>query len=73
MTQADQIAAHLRNPGARLTALDALRMYGISRTAARVLELRKSGMDIRSNLIPVVGRNGVAHVTEYSLGPEVRP
>lgn len=60
------ILAHLQKKG-KLTSLDALRLYGVSRAAARVLELREQGVNITTNMIPVVGRSGIARVAEYSL------
>jgi hypothetical protein len=57
----------LEKPGARLTALDALRMFGVSRAAARIEELRKQGMAIQTTMVPVVGMSGTARVAEYSL------
>lgn len=66
-TQCKAIADHLKKPGARLTALDALRMFGCARAAARVDELRKAGMAIQTNMVQVIGANGPARVAEYSL------
>jgi 5-enolpyruvylshikimate-3-phosphate synthase len=70
-SQCASIAAHLAKPGARLTSLDALRLYGCSRAAARVDELRKAGMAIKTDMVRVIGRNGVARVAEYSLAVKV--
>lgn len=47
------IAEHFAEPGATLTALEALRMFGSNRLAARVLELRRAGVAIESRLIHV--------------------
>jgi hypothetical protein len=66
-SQAQVIAAHFSKPGATLTAFDALRLYGISRTAARIDELRRSGMAIETRMVPVIGRHGTARVAEYVL------
>lgn len=66
-SQCKMIANHLKRPGARLTALDALRLFGCARTAARIEELRKAGMDIKTNMIPVIGQRGTARVAEYTL------
>lgn len=66
-SQNQAIATFLKKPGARLTALDALRMFGISRTAARIDELRKQGMVIQTTMVPVVGMSGTARAAEYSL------
>jgi hypothetical protein len=66
-TQCKAIADHLKKPGARLTSLDALRLYGCARAAARVDELRKAGMAIQTSMVQVIGTNGPARVAEYSL------
>lgn len=66
-SQCKMIAAHLAKPGARLTSLEALRLYGCMRTAARIEQLRKQGMDIKTNMISVIGSNGPARVAEYVL------
>lgn len=67
-SQCKAIAEFLAKPGACLTALDGLRMFGCSRTAARVNDLRRRGMDIRTTMISVVGNHGPAKVAEYSMG-----
>lgn len=69
-SQCKAIADHLKKPGARLTSLDALRMFGVARCAARVENLRKSGMDIHTEMVQVIGANGIARVAEYSLKRE---
>lgn len=66
-SQCQQIAKFLQKPGARLTSLDALRLFGCARAAARVEELRRSGMTIETNMITVIGSNGPARVAEYRL------
>lgn len=71
-SQCARIAAHLR-AGERLTSLDALRMFGVARCAARVENLRKSGMEIHTQMVQVIGANGVARVAEYSLAPGAKP
>jgi hypothetical protein len=63
-SQCAQIATFLKKPGARLTSLDALKMFGCLRAAARVEELRRQGMDIKTHMVPVIGG---ARVAEYSL------
>lgn len=70
-SQAALIAAHLQKPGARLTAMDALRLFGCARAAARVEQLRKAGMAIQTDMITVIGSNGPARIAEYSLAREV--
>jgi hypothetical protein len=70
-SQCKEIAAFLAKPGARLTSLDALRLWGCSRLAARVLNLKESGMEIDSRMVQVIGSNGVSRVAEYSLAVKV--
>lgn len=65
-SQNAQIAAHL-GMGRTLTALDALRLFGCSRAAARVEELRRAGMSIETNMVMVIGSNGPARVAQYAL------
>jgi hypothetical protein len=66
-SQCQQVADYLRT-GAPLTAHDALRMWGCFRLAARVDNLRHSGMNIVTTMIEVAGVNGKARVAEYRLG-----
>lgn len=66
MTQTQQIAEHLRS-GAPLTAMDALRLYGCFRAAARIEELRDAGMSIITTMIDVAGAHGKARVAQYTL------
>lgn len=66
-SQCKAIADHLKKPGARLTSLDALRLFGCSRLAARILNLKESGMEIESHMISVIGNSGKARVAEYTL------
>ena len=47
MTQTDAIRAHLLT-GAPITPLEALDRYGCFRLAARIIELRKEGLDIET-------------------------
>jgi hypothetical protein len=54
--------------GRRMTSLDALREGGISRAAARVIELRDLGYRVETTLIKVQKGNGeTARVAEYYL------
>lgn len=65
-TQCENLANHLRT-GATITALEALSLYGISRTAARIRDLRRQGMVIDSPMIDVDGAHGHARVAQYKL------
>lgn len=65
-SQRELVLDHLKKRG-KLTAHDALSLYGVGRLAPRVLELRESGVNIVTRMVPVIGRAGVAHVAEYVL------
>lgn len=57
--------------GGRLTPLAALHLFGCFRLAARIGELRKSGMCIQTNRIQVINEAGrVVTIGEYSLGTD---
>jgi len=62
-TQANQILGYLRG-GHRVTAIDALNLFGCFRLAARVCELRKAGWPITERKIKTTTGKRVA---EYSL------
>jgi hypothetical protein len=47
MTQTELIRAHLQS-GVPITPMDALNQYGCARLAARIDELRKTGLDIET-------------------------
>lgn len=67
MTHCALIAEHFKQPGATLTALEALALYGTARLASRILELRQAGMNISSRMVKVSTRSGSARVAEYYL------
>ena len=50
MTQNEVILDHLKNYGG-LTSLEAIRLYQITRLAARISDLRKKGYNILSETI----------------------
>lgn len=57
---------HLKGVGP-ITPLDALKKYGIMRLGARVWDLRKEGVPIKTDIITVKTRSGEARVARYSL------
>lgn len=61
MTQNERIKKHLKS-GKHLTALDALSLYGCLRLSGRILELRESGMKIKTKMIEVNGKR----IAQYS-------
>ncbi|MCE2713158.1 MAG: helix-turn-helix domain-containing protein [Cryomorphaceae bacterium] len=68
MTQNDIIKNHLKNHKT-ITTLQAFSMYGITRLASRILELRESGMKISGYMIDVKNRRGeIVKVKKYYVG-----
>lgn len=65
-TQNASILKHLQ-AGFTLTPLDALRLFGCNRLAARIYELRAMGYAFHVERIEVETRDGVAYVGQYSL------
>ena len=61
-TQNQQIEAYLKS-GKKITPLTALRNFGSLRLGARILQLRKQGLDIKTNLITRRGKT----FAEYTL------
>ena len=55
MSQRDTIRTHL-SMGHTITAMQALRDYGVGRLAARIDELRREGMDIATDMIDANGK-----------------
>ena len=49
-TQNQMIAAHL-NDGHTITPIDALNMFGCFRLGARIADLKKMGMDIKTRIV----------------------
>ncbi len=61
-SQESQVLAHLQT-GAELTDLEALRLYGIRRLAARIFNLRRDEVPITDRTI----RQGRKHFSAYRL------
>ena len=57
MTQKERITRHLEDYG-EITSLDAFREYGITRLAAVVCDMRKDGMDVRTDIVEMTNRYG---------------
>ena len=62
MTQTKEIQAHLE-AGLTLTPIQALDLYGCFRLAARILDLREAGLDVKMKMI----FNNGKRYAEYSL------
>lgn len=56
-SQAAVVLRYLKS-GGRITTMEAFTLWGFTRLAARVHELRNRGEPIRSDSIPVRNRNG---------------
>jgi|688.fasta_scaffold58693_3 hypothetical protein len=62
MSQSEAILAHLQ-AGESLTAMQALSLFNCLRLGARVLDLRRAGYDIRSEIIRTPSGKNVARYT----------
>jgi len=63
MSQNKQIADYL-NKGKKLTPIDALTKFGCFRLAARIADLRASGMNIVTNKLKL---DNTRQVAQYSI------
>ena len=63
-TQCDRILRHLRDFGS-ITAQEAIQEYGCMRFAARISDLRESGVAIVSET--VAGKNRYGETTHYAI------
>ena len=67
-SQCVEVMRYLKT-GARITSAEAFRLWGITRLAARVYELRQRGEPIEGEKLPVLNRNGrKVKVEIYWLG-----
>ena len=71
MTHNDAVLAHLKR-GRVLSAIDALRIIGTARLAARVWDLRIKGWDIQTRRVRVRTRAGHASIAVYYLPANCR-
>lgn len=62
MSQNQRIEKHLKS-GKHITALGALSLYGCLRLSGRIMELRQSGLKIKTKMIEVNGK----HIAQYHL------
>lgn len=67
MTHTEKIKRHLETYGS-ITPMDAIMDYGIMRLGARIFELKKSGVDIKTRIVKGKNRFGeTTHFAEYRL------
>lgn len=70
VNQCERILFYLRHFGS-ITQLDALRDLGIMRLASRVSDLRKQGVDIKSETVAVKNRMGEnCYIKRYYIEEE---
>lgn len=63
-SQKESILEYLEE-GNSITPLDALSLFGCSRLAARIGDLRKDGWSIQSEIVKVPTRGGYTSVSKY--------
>ena len=67
LTQKDRIIRHLNDKGS-ITALEAMKEYGIMRLTSRICELKDEGYNIRSEIVSSKKRyNEPVSFSKYSL------
>lgn len=70
VNQCDRILFYLRHFGS-ITQLDALRDLGIMRLASRMSDLRKQGIDFKSETVAVKNRMGeTCYIKRYFIEEE---
>ena len=57
MTQAEKVVQYMQQYGG-ITQLDALREFGCMRLASRISDLRREGMNIKSEMVRAKNRYG---------------
>lgn len=66
ITQCEMIEDYLDEWGS-ITPLEAMRDLGIMRLASRIADMKKSGLNIKSEMVSVATRNGGrTHIARYS-------
>lgn len=65
VNQNDAVLKHLKKRP--ITPIQALRLYGIFRLGARILELRQAGHTISTEIINVTSTRGKKRVARYTL------
>lgn len=69
-TQNDRILNYMKQFGG-ITQMEAIVDLGVMRLASRISSMRKDGIQIESQMVPVKNRWGeTCHVKRYSLGAE---
>ena len=67
-TQNDRILNYMKQRGS-ITTMEAIVDIGVMRLASRISDMRREGIDIKSETVAVMNRYGEkCHVKRYSLG-----
>ncbi|MEP0004564.1 MAG: helix-turn-helix domain-containing protein [Balneola sp.] len=71
MSQNEQVLEHLKEHG-RITSLEAIDKYGITRLSGRIYDLKEEGHEICSRKVKVNRRDGSETiVAEYTLAGQM--
>jgi hypothetical protein len=65
-TQTRKVYQHLQQHKS-ITPLEALSLYGCFRLGARIWELRKAGVPVKTEIVEVETRAGVSKVAKYVI------
>ena len=65
VTQRERVLDYIRETGS-ITQLEAIKELGVLRLSAVIFDLKKEGNAIKSELVPVNTRYGIAHIARYS-------
>lgn len=65
VTQRERVLDYIRAMGS-ITQLEAIKELGVLRLSAVIFDLKKEGYAIKSELVPVKTRYGIAHIARYS-------
>lgn len=67
MNQTDRVLNHMEKVGP-ITGKEAMDLYGIQRLGARIWELKRAGVDIRSTMVEGKNRFGdTVHFKQYFI------
>ena len=68
-TQKAVLFQHMKHHAGGISTLEAIKLYGIVRPAARIADLRDDGHIIRTERVPVLDDDGkeISHYAQYHL------
>lgn len=65
VTQMERVIEYIRETGS-ITQLEAIKELGVLRLSAVIFDLKRAGYAIKSELVAVPTRYGIAHIARYS-------